>query len=181
MGFPNLTNIVNNSTENLLESVVQNPLYVQDPLKATLVGLTINIFSNMKFFLPNKLELLKLETTNYHIFQDEISNGIVKRQPSIEISAIRELNPIQTLALNTVTNTFIQRALKDYSTNGGLFTLITTVGLIDNLLLTDLSVTYDSNGTNPNPVFRFVFKRMSVSDNLTNNLVSKSIRNSICI
>lgn len=146
---------------NAINSIVTQPLYFQDSGLAALQGLFATAFAGFKWFLPDQLQLANYEYSNYTYFMEEVVNGMVEKQSTITVKATRELSFINTYTLNIVTNNILIKKFKEYTKSGGLFILITPIGIIDNLALEDLSVTFNTN--NPNPIFVFKFRKLIIN------------------
>lgn len=146
---------------NMVGSILTQPLWFQDSALAALRGLFATAFAGFKWEVPRELNLINFNYSNYTYYNEEISSGIVEAQSTITVTAIRELSFINTYTTNIVTNNFMVTTLKDYAKNGGLFLLITPTGFVKNLALENLSVSF--NGTNPNPIFTFKFRKLIVS------------------
>lgn len=144
-----------------INSIVTQPLYFQDSGLAALSGLFATAFAGFKWILPDQLQLANYEYSNYTYFMEEVVNGMVEKQSTITVRAARELSFINTYTLNIVTNNLLIKKFKEYTKSGGLFVLITPIGIINNLALEDLSVTFNSN--NPNPIFVFKFRKLIIN------------------
>lgn len=159
---------------DILNNLISNALYPQDSAKAISVGLAVTILGNFRYTLP-ELNLLNYEFSKYTYMQEEVINGYVKTQGSIKISAYRELdNGLNTYALNVVSNELIIKLFESYTNQGGLFSLITPVGIIANLILEKLDISFQ----NANPIFNFTFKKLNVSSGSANKM---SNRATLCI
>lgn len=159
---------------SIVENLVSNVLYPQDSIKALSVGLVVSMLGNFRYSLP-EINILNYEFSKYTYMQDEVINGYVKTQGSIKISAYRELdNGLNTYILNIVSNELIIKLFEKYTNEGGLFSLITPVGIISNLILEKLDISF----SNPNPRFNFTFKKINVSPSSANK---KNTRASLCL
>lgn len=152
---------IESGAAGFLQSVLTQPLYFQDNALALMSGLIISVLGGFKWFLPDQLQLANYEYSNYTYFMEEVVNGMVEKQSTITVRATRELSFINTYTLNAVTNNMLIKKFKEYTKSGGLFILITPIGIIDNLALEDLSVTF--NASNPNPIFVFKFRKLIIN------------------
>lgn len=159
---------------DILNNLVSNVLYPQDSAKAISVGLVVSLLANFRYSLP-EINLLNYEFSKYTYIQEEIINGYIRSQGSIKISAYRELdNTLNTYTLNIVSNELIIKLFDSYTKEGGLFSMITPVGIISNLILEKLDISFQ----NANPIFNFTFKKINVSSASSNK---KSARASLCL
>lgn len=154
----------------IIDNLVSNVLYPQDSAKAISVGLVVSMLGNFRYSLP-EINILNYEFSKYTYMQEEVINGYVKTQGSIKISAYRELdNGLNTYMLNIVSNELIIKLFEAYTNQGGLFSLITPVGIISNLILEKLDISF----SNANPTFNFTFKKINVSSASANKMSNRA-------
>lgn len=171
---------IESGAAGFLQSVLTQPLYFQSSAEALMAGLAISVLGGFKWFLPDQLQLASFEYSNYTYYMEEVVNGMVEKQSTITVRAIRELSFINTYTLNAVTNNMLIKKFKEYTKSGGLFILITPIGIIDNLALEDLSVTFNSD--NPNPIFVFKFRKLIINTlNSAGVETDMSARSTFCI
>lgn len=161
---------------NFIDNLKNNILYPQDSTIALLSGLSIALFANFRWTLPKKIDILNIEYSNYTMYNKDITSSLVLKQNTFSVSGIRQLDKINTYTVNIVTNTLLLKLIRSYSSNGGLFTCITPIGLIANLAIKNLNVSFD-NGTTP--TFNFEFQQLNV--NAVEESKSMSLRAAVCL
>lgn len=147
--------------KDFLQNIVQQPLYFVDSGKAAARGLFISVLAGFKWFLPKELSIINFDYSTYTYYGEEISNSIVEKQSSITLEAQRECSFINTYATNIITNNMMINALKEYSKDGGLFMLLTPIGIIKDLALENVYITFRQG--NPQPIFNFKFRKLIIS------------------
>lgn len=147
---------------DLLSSILKNAIYPQDSLKSAAVGLTSVVLGNFKWEIPQSIQILNNQLSSYTIYNEEFTNSIVKRQNAIQITCRREMDGVlNTYTTNMISSTLILKMFKDYTSNGGLFLMITPVGIIRNLAIQNLSITFEK----ANPIYNFSFIQLNVNSN----------------
>lgn len=162
--------------DNIVNSLINNVLYPQDSVLALATGIAATALSGFKWKLPNKIDIIKCEYSQFTVYNKQISNSVLIKQNTISISGTRQLDEINRFTTNIITNTLLIKLLRNYIKQGGLFMLVTGVGVIENLSVQDFNVSYDNT---PQPWFNFTFIQQNIDEYLKTS--SKSIRNTICI
>lgn len=171
-------NQLGSSVTSAIDAIITQPLYFQDTAKAAVTGLLITAFAGFKWQVPRELNLATFEYSNYTYYNEEIADCVVEKQNTITVTAMRELSFLNNYTTNIVTNNVMVKTIKKYAKSGGLFVLITPAGIIKDLALENLSVSF--SGTNPNPLFVFKFRKLVISAVGTQGIVV-SDRASFCI
>lgn len=160
---------------NFVENLKSNILYPQDSAIALLSGLAVGAFANFKWLLPKSIDIVNIEYSNYTMYNKDVTNSLVIKQNAFSVSGVREIDEINRFTTNIVTNTLLLKLIRSYASSGGLFTCITPVGLVANLALKNLNITF--NGTTP--IFNFTFQQLNVNDVVGKQ--SMSTRDAICL
>lgn len=167
---------MSNITDNIVDSLTNNVLYPQDTLLSAALGLSLVTFSGFKWFMPSKIDIIKCEYSPYTVYNQQISNSTLIKQNTVSITGTRQFDELNTFTTNIISNTLLLKLLRSYIKEGGMFMLVTSVGIIQNLSVTELSV---SNENGPQAMFTFNFIQQNVDEYLKSN--TKALRNTICL
>lgn len=163
-----------NIGNELLSRVISQALYPEDSLLAVSTGLAVSVLTGFEWFLPNA-QLLNLQYSTFTYYKNEVASGCVKKQNSVSISAIKKIDDLSTYIPSIALNTLFIKTIKSYASAGGLFSMVTPVGIISHLALQTLDLSFE--GTTPR--FNFEFIQLNVSDTLQKSKLG--IREALCL
>lgn len=150
---------------------------VAQSTKAVALGLTAASLACFKILPIRNLELINVEYSIFNLMQDEIINNYVLKNKRVDIEMVRNMDTTtNTFSLNVISNTMLIKLLEQYVKNGGLFSLVTPIGIISNLALERLSASMEK----ANPIFSFSFIQISNNSGFTKN-GKTSARNILCL
>lgn len=150
---------------------------VAQSVKALALGLTAATLACLKILPIRNLELINMEYSSFNMMQDEIINNYVMKNKRVDIEMIRVMDTTtNTFSLNVISNTMLIKLLEQYVKSGGMFSLVTPAGIISNLALERLNLTFEK----ANPIFSFSF--IQINNNAGFSKGGKtSARNVLCL
>lgn len=114
---------------------------------------------------PSSMEILKYSYSEYpYLNKSLIVNSYLKENTRFTVKAYKAITPLNTIALNTVTNEQIYSQLKSYCDYGGTFKLLTLWGTFNNLVLEGLNGIYPENNQVGGTGFEFNFLKPNIDN-----------------
>lgn len=151
----------------LRESLLLKSEKMNGLLPSPLIGFT--------FDTPSNIQLLKYNYCEYpYLNKTMIVNSLVKENNEISITGSRPITRGNSVIMNTVLNQVLVNALEIYASRGGTFIMLTMWGIIQDLVLEELTGKPTDGGVG-GVLFDFKFKKINFVNMKQANKVSDNI------
>lgn len=151
----------------LRESLLLKSDKMNGLLPLPLVGFT--------FDTPSNIQLLKYNYCEYpYLNKTMIVNSLVKENNEISITGSRPITRGNSIIMNTVLNQVLVKALEIYASRGGTFILLTMWGIIQDLVLEELTGKPTDGGVG-GVLFDFKFKKINFVNMKTVNKTADNL------